>query len=460
MTDSQRVAMQSHAINRVLRVGTEPMSVSKQNTVVITRGNGAKLWDDRGREYIDASGGLGAALVGHGREEIIESIHRQLSRLSFMPASFWGGTHDRAVELAERLCTDFAAERVSAVSFCCSGSEAVEGALKYARHYWKIRGYPEKVKVLSLQQSYHGTTAAALAATGMLLNRRPFEPMVPGFINVSALPTSAFHAPVSGPRDAVRSALDSLIQEIEKQGADTISALIVEPVLFAGGVIVPPEGLWRALRGLCDHFGILLIADEVVTGFGRIGHALGVRRWGVVPDLLCVAKGITSGYAPLGATLLSERVFSAWTQASSRFAYVAHGHTFGGHPASCAAAIANLDIIEREGLRARALESGERLIAALSPVLKLPIVREIRSEGLLVGIELGHPKDFSQPLNSDRAAWQAISDALTAAGLMVRLAFSTLVISPPLIISNDEIDTLADRIYSVLHGASEGRYSA
>ncbi|MEO5597529.1 MAG: aminotransferase class III-fold pyridoxal phosphate-dependent enzyme, partial [Novosphingobium sp.] len=330
---------------------------------IMVHGDGVYVTDLDGRRMLDCQGGLWCVNVGYGREEIIEAITAQLRELPYY-TMFPGSANAPAIRLAARLIELTAPEDMSHVLYGSGGSDATETAFKMARQYWKLVGQPERVKVISLRGGYHGLHMGGMSACGGDAWRRSYEPLVPGFINVES--PNLYRPPFEGfdPETLADMCATLLEREIQFQVPDTVAALIAEPIQGAGGVNVPPANYWPRLREICDRHGILLIADEVITGFGRSGELFGVRNWGVKPDIMCLAKGLTSGYFPLGATLLNKRVAAAWEAEGPR-SVVMHGYTYSGHPVGCAAGLAAIDIAVRENLTQNAATVGAHLLRGL-----------------------------------------------------------------------------------------------
>ena len=309
---------------------------------VIVRGEGAYVWDQHGKRYLDGLAGLFTSQIGHGRTELAEAGAKQAGTLAYFP--LWTYAHPRAIELAERVAS-YAPGDLNRVFFTTGGSEAVESAWKLARQYFRIIGQPQRTKVISRSIAYHGTSMGALSITGIPELRTPFEPLVPGAIKV---PNTNFYRAELFADDEVafgRWAADEIERAIEREGADTVAAVFLEPVQNAGGCFPPPPGYFERVREICDRHGVLLVSDEVICAFGRLGHWFGALRYGYQPDIITVAKGLTSGYAPLGAMIASDRLMEPFLEPGASFL---HGFTFAGHPVSCAVALANLDVFEGE----------------------------------------------------------------------------------------------------------------
>jgi adenosylmethionine-8-amino-7-oxononanoate aminotransferase len=421
---------------------------------IITRGEGHKIWDDRGNEYIDGLAGLFVVQVGHGRAELAEAAARQAKELAFFP--LWSYAHPRAIELAERLA-DGAPGDLNRVFFTTGGGEAVETAWKLAKQYYKLVGKPTKHKVISRSVAYHGTPQGALSITGIPAAKEMFEPLVPGAFKVPN--TNLYRAPEHLRDDEKafgRWAADRIAEAIEFEGPDTVAAVFLEPVQNSGGCFPPPPGYFERVREICDEYDVLLVSDEVICSFGRIGSMFACDDFAYVPDIITCAKGMTSGYSPIGAMIASERLFEPFKKGST---YFPHGYTFGGHPVSAAVAMANLDIFEREGLNAHVKENAPRFRATLDRLLDLPIVGDVRGAGYFYGIELVKDKDTRETFNDDeceRLLRGYLSKALFDAGLYCRAddrGDPVIQLAPPLIIGQTEFDDIESRLRSVLKGA-------
>ena len=347
---------------------TRLSAYEKAPVPVIVRGSGPYVWDTTGRRYLDGLSGLFTVQAGHGRTELAEAAAKQAAELAYFP--LWSYAHPKAIELAERLAS-LAPGDLNRVFFTTGGGEAVESAWKLARQYFTLIGEPYRKKVISRSVAYHGTTMGALSITGIPEVRAPFEPLVPGAIKVAN--TNFYRAPEHGDdREAFgRWAADEIERAIEYEGADTVAAVFLEPVQNAGGCFPPPPGYFQRVREICDRHGVLLVSDEVICAFGRLGHLFGADRYGDQPDFITCAKGMTSGYSPIGALLVSDRIAEPFLHGATSFP---HGFTFGGHPVSAAVALANLDILEREDLPGHLRAHEVAFRATLSKLLDLPIV--------------------------------------------------------------------------------------
>jgi adenosylmethionine-8-amino-7-oxononanoate aminotransferase len=421
-----------------------PNETSQTPPLIISKGKGVYVEDVHGRRYLDAVGGLWNVNVGHGREEVKQAIIEQLDQIAYY-TTFGKTSNPAQIELSVRLSELLAHEQMDKFMFSSGGSDAVETALKLARQYHKLMGQPDRVKIFSLKYGYHGLHFGGLSAGGNPVFRQAFEPLVGGFFQVDS-PYLYRNPWTNDPAELARLCAEQLEREIVYQGAHTVAAVIAEPIQGAGGVIVPPETYWPLLRQICDRHGILLIADEVVTGFGRSGEMFGCRLWGVKPDMMCFAKGISAAYIPLGATAISEKVASAWSQ-PSKWATIMHGYTYSGHPVACAAANAVLDIVSRENLPGNAALRGEELMTGLNRVAaQSAIVGDVRGRGLMVGIELVRDKKTKQAFGPADAEMAQLAEECLAQSLIIRVMASKIILSPPLTIATGEIEQIVDII--------------
>jgi PLP-dependent transaminase len=412
---------------------------SVQERVVMVEGSGCRLRDAEGRSYLDATGGLWLAQVGHGRVELAEAAARQMKQLEYF-TSFWEYSNEPAIELAKRL-VEISPERQSHVFFTSGGSEGNEAAIKMARYHHYRRGEPERTWILARRNAYHGIGYGSGSATGFDLYHDGFGPMLPHIRHVT--PPWPYRAELFSGDDPTEFCLRELEQTIDELGGDHIAAFIGEPIMGVAGMVVPPEDYWPRVRELLDEHGILLVFDEVVTAYGRVGEWFGAQHFGVEPDIIVTAKGITSGYVPLGAVLASDEV----AESLSRDVGFPMGFTYNGHPTACAVALANLEIIEREGLLARALETGRVLLEGLQSMSELEVVGEVRGVGMMLAVELVADRSTREPLDMDAAPQDVIR---RETGVIVRECAHSLVLSPPLIMSRAEADETINAIRSVL----------
>ena len=399
---------------------------------IIERADGCYLWDDTGHRLLDGLAGLFVTQVGHGRTELAKAAYEQMTRLAYFP--LWGYGHPAGVELATRLA-DLAPGDLNRVYFTSGGSEAVESAWKLARQYFAAIGQPTRYKVVSRNLAYHGTTLGALSITGLASIRKPFEPLVPGAVKVAH--TDEYRLGGSCGHDGeCLCAAEEIERAIIREDPSTVAAVFLEPVQNSGGCYVPPDGYFRRVREICDDHGVLLVSDEVICAFGRLGHMFGADRFGYQPDMITMAKGLTSGYAPLGGVVISDRVAEPFVAAEQEFN---HGFTFGGHPAAAAVALANLDILESEDLPGRVRRLSPEFRRTLAALVDLPIVADLRGDGYFLALELdiGTAGDPAEAASQADAVSKDLSKRLYELGLTCRAAARgdapVIQLSPPLI---------------------------
>jgi adenosylmethionine-8-amino-7-oxononanoate aminotransferase len=420
---------------------------------VITRGEGAYIWDDAGRRYLDGLSGLFVVQAGHGRAELAEAAAKQASQLAYFP--LWSYAHPQAIQLAERLASLTPGD-LNRVFFTTGGGEAVETAWKLAKQYFKLTGKPMKHKVISRAVAYHGTTAGALSITGIPDAKKYFEPLVPGAHK--AANTNFYRAPEHGDDLEAfgRWAADQIELAIEAEGPDTVAAVFVEPVQNSGGCFPPPPGYFARLREICDRHDVLLVSDEVICAFGRLGTTFACDKFGYVPDIITCAKGMTSGYSPIGAMIASDRLMEPFLSGTD---YFAHGYTFGGHPVSSAVAMANLDIVDRERLNQNVLDNEKAFRSTLEKLLDLPIVGDVRGDGYFYGIELVKDKNTRETFDGDeseRLLRGFLSKALYEAGLYCRAddrGDPVIQLAPPLGCDQTHFDEIEQILRDVLSEA-------
>jgi adenosylmethionine-8-amino-7-oxononanoate aminotransferase len=418
---------------------------------VITRGEGCYVYDQHGKRYLDGLSALFCVNAGHGRAELGEAAARQVKELGFF--TNWSYAHPVAIELAERIAS-LAPGDLNRVFFTSGGSEAVESAWKLARQYHRMNGDGQRTKIISREVAYHGTTFGALSITGITPLRTPFEPLVPG----------AYHAPNTNSyrwpeeRDPLWAA-DQIEHVIEFQDPETVAAVILEPVQNSGGCIVPQEGYWQRVREICDKHGVLLISDEVICSWGRLGHYFGVERFGVVPDIITTAKALTSAYAPMGAVIVSDRIAEPFMHDKQMFT---HGITFGGHPVSAAVAMANLDIFEREDLCGQVREKEGEFRDVLEGLHEdLPMVGDVRGAGYFQALELVKDKETKETFNAEESEELLrgfLSGELYRRGLICRAddrGDPVIQLSPPLIADTEQFQEIDSVLRSVLTEAWE-----
>jgi adenosylmethionine-8-amino-7-oxononanoate aminotransferase len=438
---------------------TRMSSYADSPVPTIARGEGPYVWDTNGKRYLDGLSGLFVVQAGHGREELAEAAAKQARELAYFP--IWSYAHPKAVELAERLA-ELTPGDLDQVFFTTGGSEAVESAWKLARAYFKLTGKPTKHKVISRAIAYHGTSMGALSITGLPSLKADFEPLVPSTIRVPN--TNLYRAPegTAGPdgTDAEafgRWAADRIEEAILFEGADTIAAVYLEPVQNAGGCFPPPPGYFQRVREICDRHDVLLVSDEVICAFGRLGEYFGAIRYGYQPDIITCAKGLTSGYVPLGAMLVSDRLAEPFRHGANTFA---HGVTFGGHPVASAVALANLDLFVREDLNAHVRRNSDLFRSYLERLNDLPIVGDVRGDGYFFGIELVKDKSTKETFDeaeSERLLRGFLSKALFDAGLYCRAddrGDPVVQLAPPLTCEEPQFAEIEEILRAVLSEAS------
>jgi putrescine aminotransferase len=420
--------------------------------LVIVEGRGAMLRDAEGREFIDGLAGLWNVNIGHGRAELAEAAAAQMKKIAFASA-YIGATNEPAVRLGEKI-VKHAYANTAAVYFTTAGAESNESAFKTARYYWKVKDKPSKTKIISRIHAYHGVTMAAMSATGMAAYHKMFGPLVPGFVQVA--PPYAYRW--SGNEEAGIGAADAVEKAILAEGPDTVAAVIAEPVMGAGGVIVPPPSYFPRLREICDRHNVLLIADEVITGFGRTGRWFALGHWGVEPDIVSFAKGVTSGYLPLGGIMVSKRVHEAIETAPADRKFM-HAATYSGHPVCCAVGLKNVEIIESEGLVERTATAGRRLLAGLEGLRDLPAVGEVRGLGMMCGVELVADRASKAPALGlgARVVREAFARGLlprNRAGSADPPIGDTICLSPPLTTPDETIDRIPEILRQAIVAAT------
>jgi len=425
---------------------------AQEQAHVWVAGRGAVLIDADGKEYLDALAGLWNVIVGHGRQELADAAARQMTQLAYASA-YAGSTSRPAIELGQRLAA-ICYSRINRFYFTSGGAEANEAAFKSARYFWKLQGRPEKTKIIGRDWGYHGTTLAAMSATGIASYWPMFEPRVPGFIHIASPYPYRFDPAVSrqpaGDRTPGQIAADVLEEAILREGAETVAAFIGEPVQGAGGVIVPPDDYWPRIRRICDRHNVLLIADEVITGFGRTGDWFALSRYGIEPDMMTFAKGITSGYFPLGGVGMSDAIAEAIDSAEGPQTWM-HAVTYSGHPTGCAVALANLDIIEREGLIRRAASLGERLRSKLAALASHPHVGDVRGLGLMAAVELVADKGTKAEFPAQEKVGARVHAATQRRGMFTRLRGDVYNFAPCYVADESQIDRMANILGEALN---------
>ena len=424
---------------------------SDENEIpIITRGDGAYVYDTHGKRYLDGLSGLFSVNAGHGRTELAEAAARQFEELDFFV--IWSYAHPRAIELATKIAS-LAPGDLNRVFFTDGGSEAVESALKLARNYHLMRGNGRKLKHIAREVAYHGTTLGALSATGVTDLRAQFEPLAPGGCHVPN--TNIYRWPED--RDPIWAA-EAIEERILFEGPETVAAVILEPVQNAGGCFVPPEGYFQRVREICDKYDVLLISDEVICAWGRLGHYFGCERFGYQPDIITSAKALTSSYMPMGAMIASDKVAQPFMEGTNSFA---HGFTFAGHPIAAAVALANIELYEREDLCGHVRAKEGEFRDMLESLRDIPIVGDVRGAGFFQAIELVKDQDTKESFNdeeSEKLLRGFLSGALYERGLICRAddrGDPVIQLSPPLICDTEQFDEIHDVLRPVLTEASE-----
>jgi len=417
---------------------------------IITRGEGCYVFDEHGNRYLDGLSALFCVNAGHGRSELGEAAARQVEELDFY--TLWSYAHPRAIELATRIAA-LAPGDLNRVFFTSGGSEAVESALKLARNYHRVLGKGQKHKVIAREIAYHGTSLGALSATGITELRSQFEPLTPGGCHVPN--TNVYRWPED--RHPLW-AVNAIEERIEFEGPDTVAAVILEPVQNAGGCFVPPDGYFQRVREICDRHDVLMISDEVICAWGRLGHWFGCERFDYVPDIVTVAKALTSAYAPMGAAIVDDRIAEPFMQGKESFA---HGFTFAGHPVASAVAMANLDVYEHEDLCGHVLAKEGEFRAMLESLHDLPIVGDVRGAGYFQAIELVKDKETKETFDDEEAEDLLrgyLSGELYRRGLICRAddrGDPVIQLAPPLIADTQQFEEIHDVLRGVLTDAWE-----
>jgi adenosylmethionine-8-amino-7-oxononanoate aminotransferase len=409
------------------------------------RGSGALLFDADGKEYIDGLSGLWNVALGHGRRELADAARAQMATLGYA-SGYTGNTNVPAIELAEKLAR-LTYPRINRFFFASGGAEANESAIKLARSYWKLRGQPAKTKVISRELGYHGTTLAAMSATGIAGYWPLFEPRVPGFIHIPS--PYPYRAQATDGASYGRTIANELEKAIVREGAETVAMFLAEPVIGVGGVIVPPDDYFPRIREICDRYDVLFAADEVITGFGRTGRWFALEHWGVAPDIVQFAKAITSGYFPFGGVGISDQIAQVLDEAPVPWM---HAYTYSAHPTGCAVALRTLQIIEEENLVAEASRKGANLMDALrSRLANHRHVGEIRGKGFMCAVEFVKDRETKQPFAPEEQVGARVHEEAQKRGLFSRIRGDVFVLAPPFVIPDD----LVERIAEILASATE-----
>lgn len=421
---------------------------------IIDRGEGIYVFDDQGRKYIEGMAGLWSVAVGFNEQRLVEAATRQLAKLPFYH-TFSHKSHTPSVELAEKL-VHLTQGRMSTAFFTNSGSEANDTVIKMVWYYNNALGRSEKKKIIARQRGYHGVTVASASLTGLAPNHRGFDLPLPQMKHVSC--PHFYREGADGETEsmfATRMA-DELEALILREGPDTVAAFIGEPVMGAGGVILPPETYWDKIQAVCRKYDVLVIADEVITGFGRLGTMFGSQKYGIEPDIMVLSKQITSSYQPLAAVLLSEKVHSVISRYSGELGVFGHGYTASGHPVATAVALENIRLIEERGLVENAANVGAVLQASLQELASHPLVGEVRGTGLIAAVELVADKASRRHFEPVGKAGAAVFERAHERGLIVRGIQDSIAFCPPLIITEEQVREMVNRFADTLDDISEG----
>ena len=422
-----------------------PGDLQSNAPTIITSASGSRISDIDGHTVVDAVGGLWCANLGYSNDVVKQAIADQLQELPYYSA-FAGTTNPRAIEAAHAVVDFFAADGMARAFFTSGGSDSVETALRLARQYHRLRGEPARTKFLSLKKGYHGTHFGGASVNGNNRFRTAYEPLLPGCFHLPAPYTYRNPFDETDPAALAQRIAAAMEDEVQFQGPGTIAAFIMEPILGAGGVIVPDASFMGLMRDICDRHGILLIADEVITGFGRTGDWSGARHWGVEPDMMTTAKGITSAYFPVGATLISAKVAEVFEADQSGEGAIFHGYTYSAHPVGAAAVSACLSETLRLDLKTNAAARGAQLYAGVQALAeKYSVIGDVRGgHGLMTGIEIVSDRASKTPM--DAAMMKRLHKATYEAGAMVRLGMHNILMSPPLVITEAEIAHVLDAL--------------
>lgn len=414
--------------------------------IIVEKGDGIYLTDKNGSVFIDAMSSLWNVNIGHGSEELADTAANQMKKLAFS-STFSTFSHEPAIKLAEKI-SSLAPANLNTVFFTSGGSESNDTAIKLVRHYWRIQDKPERKKIIALKRGYHGVAAGSTSATG-----------IPEFWKMAGhMMRDMYHAETPYKHDT-QGTIDSLRKLIKQEGAETIAAFIAEPVQGAGGVLIPPKDFLQEIRKLCDEFGILYIADEVITGFGRTGRMFGVEHWDVTPDLITFAKGVTSGYIPLGGVIISDQIHDVFKKKSEGTLF--HGYTYSGHPTAAAVGLKNIEILERDGLVENSKIMGEKLFQGFKEIKKnLDIVGDVRTLGLLGAIELVQDPKTNTHFSQELKGAPKVIEALHQRGVICRAvtyeSSNIICFAPPLVINDLQINTLIEKSHDALAEIQKG----
>ena len=429
-----------------------PAEMREHPPIVVASAEGVEITDVNGHTALDAVGGLWNVNLGYSCQPIKDAINEQLATLPYY-STFRGTSNAPAVELSYALTEWFKEDGLVRAFFTSGGSDAVETALRLARQYHRIRGELDRTKFISLRQGYHGTHFGGASVNGSAKFRRNYEPMLPGCFHIPAPWPYRNPFDESDPARLAELCASMLEAEIKFQSPDTVAAFIMEPVLGAGGVIVPHESFMPMVRDICDRHGVLLIADEVITAFGRTGAWTGSRLWGVKPDLACIAKGITNGYFPFGATMISEKIANAFEENRDGFGSIGHGYTYSAHPVGAAAALAALREIDKSDVAGNAALRGDELLAGCRKLQdQHSMIGDVRGKGLMIALELVADRETKKPLGKDKM--ETVLQTAYKDGVMVRISGNNVILSPSLVITSDHVAAILSALDSAFMAAA------
>lgn len=436
---NQQIERNKKHSNFLLHPVTQLHELEETGPLTFVKGQGCKVWDIDGKEYIDATAGLWVVAVGHGRRVLAETAKRQINKIAYAP-TFFGMANQPALQFSEKLA-EITPGNLTRFHFTSGGSEANESAMKIARHYWNLQGFENKTGIISRRNSYHGISIGTMSATGISAYQNRFGPLAPGFYQIDG--PYCFRCPFEReyPHCELECA-EALKKKIVELKEDKVAAFIAEPVFGAGGVMVPPAEYFPRVQEICRKHNVLIIADEVITGFGRTGKMFAVEHWKIQPDLMTMAKGITSGYIPLGAVGLSKEIYNGIKKKEEWFM---HGFTYSGHPVACSVGLENTQIIEREKLVEIAQVMGKYLIEQLRTLRDLIFVGDVRGIGLMAAVELVENKKTKTKAPSNIT--NHVTKETRKDGVLCRAVRDQLILlSPPLTITSDEVDIVVESI--------------
>jgi len=432
----------------VLHPTSQLKDVQDKGPRIIVEGNGTRIKDIDGKEYIDAFSTLWNVVIGHGQKAVVDAVVEQMNKLEYF-SSFFGFSNPPAIELAAKVAGLMPKEwNMDHVTFTCGGSETNDTNMKIARMYWSLKGKEEKTKIISRTYAFHGVSLGSMYATGITFFHHGFGPVPPDFVYI--MPPYCYRCELGLTYPECNTACaDQLEEDILREGPETVAAFIGEPVMGTGGVICPPDEYWPKIRAICDKHEVLLIADEVITGFGRTGKMFGCMNWDLRPDLMSIAKGISSGYFPLGAAVVNNEIFDTLVNELPDYLPFLHGYTYQNHPAGCAAGLANLKIIEDQKLVENAAEMGAYLGDRLKGLYDHKSVGDIRVKGLMAAVEIVRDKETREQIGElPMTSTHRIEELTWEKGVFARAMFETIAVAPPLTITKEEIDIIVDAIDS------------